>query len=100
MATRADAFTLFDNKAKSRYEAHLEGQLAGFCAYELLADRAVLPHTEIAPAFEDRGVGGELVAYALDDLRSRHLKVVPTCSFVGAYIRSHPEYVTMVVDRS
>jgi predicted GNAT family acetyltransferase len=36
------------------------------------------------------------VADALDDIRSRGLKVVPLCPFVAAYIRRHPEYEDLV----
>jgi predicted GNAT family acetyltransferase len=43
-----------------------------------------------------RGVGGTLVAGALDDARARDLAVLPFCPFVNSYIDRHPELVPLV----
>jgi hypothetical protein len=90
---------LSDNKAERRYEVRVRGDLAGFCNYELHDGYAVIPHTEVRPSFEGRGIGAKLVAYALDDLRARHLGVVPSCSFVASYISEHAEYADLELDR-
>jgi predicted GNAT family acetyltransferase len=45
---------------------------------------------------EGSGVGSALVAGALDDIRSRGLRVVPLCPFVAAFIRRHSEYADLV----
>ena len=34
---------------------------------------------------------------ALDDVRSRGLRVVPICPFVRTYLQHHPEYEDLVV---
>ena len=57
----------------------------------------VLVHTEIEPKAEGQGVGSQLVAGALADIRSRGLKLVPVCPFVRAYIVQHSEYDDLVV---
>jgi uncharacterized protein len=87
---------LSNNSGESRYEIHVDGILVGHCRYERREDRIIFPHTEVDPAFEGRGIGGQLVAFVLDDARSRNLRVVPECSFIEAYIRSHPEYADLV----
>ena len=51
----------------------------------------VLVHTEVVSSAEGKGIGSQLVAGALDDIRSRGLRVVPVCPFVAAYVRRHPE---------
>src|SRR5436309_4836793 len=56
-----------------------------------------LIHTEIDPAFEGRGLGTRLIAGALDDIRARGLELIPTCPFVRAYLRRHPEQRDLVV---
>jgi predicted GNAT family acetyltransferase len=57
----------------------------------------VLAHTEVDPAFEGQGVGGELTRAVVDDIRSQGgLEVVPTCPFVASWIDRHPEYVDVV----
>ncbi len=42
-------------------------------------------------------LGGRLVAGALDDLRTRGLKLVPLCPFVRTYLRRHSDYAHLVV---
>ena len=55
-----------------------------------------LIHTEVAPQYEGHGLGDQLVAYALDDVRTRGLRIVPVCPFVAAYLRRHTEYEDLV----
>jgi hypothetical protein len=43
------------------------------------------------------GVGSRLVRGALDDIRSRGLRVAPVCPFVADYLRRHPEQRDLVV---
>jgi len=58
------------NRDLSRYEAHLDGALAGFADYKLTNSLIVFPHTEVDPAFGGQGVGGAIVQFALDDVRA------------------------------
>ena len=51
-----------------------------------------LVHTETPPAARGRGLASQLVQGALDNARSRGLKVVPVCWFVRDYLVKHPEY--------
>jgi predicted GNAT family acetyltransferase len=88
-----------DNSATHRYELVLDGVLVGDLMYRTRDDVVTLIHTEIAPAFEGHGFGDRLVAGALDDIRARELQIVPVCPFVAAYIRSHPEYESLVRSR-
>lgn len=85
-----------DNKAKSRYEAALDGDPAGIAAYELSDDTIVFTHTVVDEDLEGRGVGSTLIRRALDDARDRRLTVVPECEFVAAFIDDHPEYRDLV----
>lgn len=85
---------------KSRYEAWLDGQLAGFADYQHSDGLITFTHTEIDPAFEGRGVGSALVRFALDDVRAageRH--VLPLCPFVKGWLQRHPEYADLIYDR-
>jgi predicted GNAT family acetyltransferase len=80
-----------------RYEARLDGQVAGFADFEAAADRIIFTHTEVDSAFEHRGVASRLIGDALDDVRSRGLTVTARCPFVAAFIRDHAEYADLVV---
>jgi uncharacterized protein len=91
-----DDVQLVDNPAELRYELDVDGGLAGIIRYRTEPGLVVLVHTDVDPAFEGRGLGGRLVAGALDDIRARGLRVVPLCPFAAAYIRRHPEYADLV----
>jgi predicted GNAT family acetyltransferase len=80
-----------DAPERSRFEAFVGGQRAGFLVYELGPGAITLVHTEVDDAFGGRGVGGRLVADALRDVRQRGLQVVPRCPFVVRWMREHPD---------
>ncbi len=92
--------TVGRNAGQRRYEATVDGRLAGFVTYEEEPGRIVFVHTEVDSAFEGHGVGSQLAAGALDDARARGLTVVPRCPFIAEYIRQHPDYQTLLADRT
>jgi predicted GNAT family acetyltransferase len=53
-------------------------------------------HTFVPPAMRGRGVASRLVAHALRYALEQRLAVIPTCPFVAAFIRRHPEYAAVV----
>jgi hypothetical protein len=83
---------------RHRYEITLDGERVGFVTYRDSADVRTFPHAEIDPAHEGQGLAGQLVGFALDDARASHLRVVPECPYVAAFIGKHPEYAHLVVD--
>ena len=86
-----------NNPGASRYEAHIDGDLAGFAAYDLTDKLVVFTHTEVEDRFEGRGVGGTLARFALDDVRaSGTRKVLPLCPFIKGWIAKHPDYADLV----
>jgi hypothetical protein len=80
----------------SRYELRDGDRLIGEAAYHRRGNRIALTHTEVDEALEGRGLGGKLVAAALDDARREGLEVVPLCPFVAYYIDQHPQYRDVV----
>ena len=87
-----------DNPSMHRYELRQDAQLAGHAEYNLLQGAVLSTHTEVAPAFEGRGIGSRLARAALDDVRARGLHAIPQCQFIAGYIRKHPEYLDLVRD--
>jgi uncharacterized protein len=85
-----------DNPTANRYEARVDGELAGALYYREAPEGLALVHTEVGDEFEGKGVGGRLVAGALDDIRGRGLNVTPVCPFATAYIERHPEYADLI----
>ncbi len=87
-----------DNPDERRYEALLGDRLVGKAEYRLAGSRIIFFHTEVDDAVEGKGVGSRLARGALDDARSRGLRITPRCPFIAAYIRRHPEYADLVAD--
>ncbi|WP_304450876.1 GNAT family N-acetyltransferase [Nocardiopsis sp. YSL2] len=85
-----------DARDRRRYEITADGEVAGFAEYIVTDALVTFTHTEIDPAFEGRGLGGTLVRAALDDVRSRGLKVLPLCPFVKGWIQRHSDYADLV----
>ncbi len=81
-----------DAPERNRFEAHIDGALAGFAEYMRGPELVVYPHTEVGGAYEGRGVGGTLARAALDDARARGLRVLATCPFIAAWMRRNPGY--------
>jgi uncharacterized protein len=76
----------------NRYELVDDGAVIGIADYRPRGDVLVFPHTEISPARRGEGLGEVLVRGALDDVRQRGEKIVPTCWFVADFVHANPEY--------
>jgi uncharacterized protein len=90
------ALDVRDAPEHRRFEARLNGSLAGFLAYRSDEDRVRLVHTEVDPAFEGRGIGGALARFALDTARREGRTVTVECPFVTSWLRRHREYADVV----
>jgi predicted GNAT family acetyltransferase len=85
-----------DNPEESRFEAYVDGDLAGFSAYVVAHGTLNFVHTEVDDAFEGQGVGSALVRQSLDQVREREsVRVTASCPFVRAWMRKHPEYLDL-----
>lgn len=89
--------TVVDVQERSRYEVSADGAVVGFSAYHLIDEGVLaLPHVEVEPAFEGKGVASTLMRESLDDVRERGLKVVPICPFAQAFLERNPSYKDLV----
>ncbi len=86
------ATTVEDNRARSRFEVLVDGELGGFATYRQREDVVFVTHSEVDPRFRGRGIGAELARQTLDLLRERGTRVVPACPFFAEYVQKHPEY--------
>ncbi len=91
----AQPVNISHNPAASRFEAWPDGQLAE-CSYRLRERLLVLHHTQVPAAAEGRGVAAALVQAALDWARAQGLQVLPSCSYVAAYMRRHPHTLDLL----
>ncbi|MBW3535067.1 MAG: N-acetyltransferase [Gemmatimonadetes bacterium] len=75
-----------------RFVAVVEGN-ENYLSYAALEDGALdFRHTWVDPSLRGRGVGERIVRTALEHAREHGLQVVPSCWYVGAVVRRHPEY--------
>ena len=81
-----------------RFEIRVDGELAGFAAYERTPEVAVFHHTEIDPRFRGRGLARRVTAAALEFARDTGLTVEPVCPFVRAFIEEREEYQDLLAD--
>lgn len=79
-----------------RYVAHEKGELRGVVVYASAPGVLRLIHVEVPPFQRNRGIGGEVVQAVLDHLRTHSTdRIVPSCPFVVAWMRRHPEYADL-----
>lgn len=94
----ATDFIIQDNTTESRYEAHVDGEVA-FVEYVMSKDGLILSHTEVPKSLRGHGVAQKLVRGILDRLRDEERTMVPLCPFVLSYVKRHPEYLDVVAEK-
>lgn len=82
------------NTAKNRFETWIDGQLSKL-EYSEDGDTIVMMHVGVHPGHRGQGVAGKVTQVALEYAKDKSLRVIPMCSYVGAYIRRHPEYIAL-----
>ncbi|MBL0899279.1 MAG: N-acetyltransferase [Reyranella sp.] len=79
------------NAARQQYELEADHGTA-VAVYRQQGDARIFVHTEVPPEDEGKGIGAKVVRAALEDTRRLGLKIIPSCSFVEAFVRRHPEF--------
>ena len=85
-----------DNPQRSRYEALVGTDVAGFAAYRDSAGVRVFTHTQVDDDYEGHGVGSRLARAALDDVRTKGMQIVARCPFIAEWVQRHPDYQDLV----
>ena len=88
---------VFDNAAAQRLEIEDSGHIA-FLTYRMKGDAIEYLHSETPPELQGHGYATALAKFALDRENASGRKVIPTCPFVRAYIKRHPEYASVVLN--
>jgi predicted GNAT family acetyltransferase len=91
--------TVTDVPDRGQFEIAVDGEPAGFAAYQRLGKVQAFTHTEVDDRFEGQGLGGRLVSFALDSAREAGSDVLPYCPFVRSYVERHLEYLDLVPAR-
>jgi predicted GNAT family acetyltransferase len=88
------AVEVTDAPEQSRYEARIDGELAGYAEYRREGGVITFSRTEVES--EGDGVGSALARHSLDAARAAGEQVVPVCPFYAGWIERHPEYGDLV----
>ena len=80
-----------DVPAERRYEARIDGELAGWVDYGRVHNRLVAIHTEVLPAFGGKGIGTALVKHVIADVRASGGTITPRCPLFVTWFERHPE---------
>jgi predicted GNAT family acetyltransferase len=83
--------TVRDNAESTRYELWAGDTMISFADYTRSGDVLTVPHVETRPDLRGHGNADRLMKGMLDDLRSRGLRIRPTCPHALEYLRDHPE---------
>ena len=83
--------------SRHRFETTVEGELCT-CDYQLRGDVLWVHHTGVPPAVGGRGIAAELVRATLAWAEQQGYRVQPSCSYVAAYMRRHPETRKLLAD--
>lgn len=86
--------TIEHDTARERFQARVEGHLC-VADYRLVDGVMHMVHTGVPPALEGRGIAAALVRAALAHARAQGLRVNPQCSYVRAYMRRHPDTLSL-----
>jgi predicted GNAT family acetyltransferase len=81
---------------RNRYELRLDDRVVGVADYVRDGDALAITHTGVEPRFRGQGLAGELIEFALRDMREADLQVLPYCSYVSDYIARNPEHLELV----
>jgi predicted GNAT family acetyltransferase len=78
------------------YDAWLGSDRIGTLAYQSAGGRVAMISIAVEPEYQHRGVAGELIAGALDDVADSGRTVTIICPVVRSFIDEHPEYTRLI----
>jgi len=82
-------------KENERFVIYTEGNEV-YVEYTMTEKEINLYHTYTHPALRGKGLAAQVVRAALEFAKENNLKVIPTCSYVQAFIAKNDEYKKLV----
>jgi predicted GNAT family acetyltransferase len=92
-----ERFNIINNEATQQFQIEMDGTKA-LLQYRFYKNDIALMHTEVPKNLEGKGIATALAHYALEWAKENNKKVMVYCPFVGAYVKKHPEY-NSIIDR-
>lgn len=89
VGTLAEA-AVVDDASSARF-VFAAGSHEAELVYRINGRRLVLMHTEVPEPLGGQGIGGLLVAAAVERARQENLTLVPVCPYVRQWLERHPD---------
>lgn len=83
-----------DEKNK-RFVAEIEGYEA-YLSYNVFNNIIELSYAYTPPEIRGKGIAKFVVEYAFDYAKANNLKVIPTCSYVQAFVEKNDNYKSLL----
>ncbi|ACL58630.1 GNAT family N-acetyltransferase [Methylobacterium nodulans] len=84
-----------DNTEQSRFELPVDGEIV-FADYRRRDRNLAILYVYAPPKLRGTGAAGRLMAEIAAHARAESLKIVPLCSYAGAWLRRHAEHRDLV----
>lgn len=87
-----------DNAKNGSFYIEVDGQKEAELTYYYKDENTIdIDHTEVKESLQGKGIGYELIEEAVTFMRSKDLKVVPTCSYAKAiFEKKQAEYQDVI----
>ncbi|MCH9029104.1 MAG: N-acetyltransferase [Bacteroidetes bacterium] len=79
------------DKENERFVAEVEGDKA-YLSYNIFNDKIEFSSTYTPPESRGKGIAKIIVEYAFNYAKENNLKVIPTCSYVQAFVERNDKY--------
>ena len=80
-----------------RYVLRIDDQIAAVADYRINGDAISFHHTFTQPNLRGRGLAGEVVEFAVDDVeKNSDRRIVPMCWYVADWFEAHPERAALL----
>jgi uncharacterized protein len=91
MSEQITTHEVIHNQADCRFEVDL-GKEKAMLIYMIKAGLFIMLHTEVPPAFDGRGIAGQMAKAAMEYAKGNGFKLRSYCSYTTRYMERHPEY--------
>ena len=82
-------------KENERFVIYVEGNEV-YVEYTMAGNELNLYHTFTDPALRGKGLAAQVVRTALEFTKENNMKVIPTCSYVQAFLAKNENYKELV----
>src|SRR5690606_258455 len=86
----SDSIPVIDRTDENRFVYREDGHEAEL-TYRVEGDRLILDHTGVPDELGGRGVGGKLVAAAVERAAASGEAIAPWCPFTRSWLERHPD---------